>query len=93
MEPAPPKALALAQAMPRMAEAWRALAAREGLAQQDLAALVDWNFMDATLALEWPQIMSVEKLHRFGFGETVDTPKMIAGIIEAYRNERILPAS
>lgn len=87
--PASPRTLAIE--MPPEAAAWHALAAREGLAEPALERLVDWHFMDASLALRWDQVMSVDKLRRHGFGEAADTPRMILDLLGAYRRLRILP--
>jgi hypothetical protein len=92
MEAAPPRPQALRDTMPPLAGLWSRVVQRDALVPNALPALVDWNFMDATLALAWEQTMSLEKLRRHGFGETVDTPAMILEIIQAYRRLRILPA-
>ncbi|WP_454692203.1 NAD-dependent epimerase/dehydratase family protein [Achromobacter aloeverae] len=91
MEAAPAHPVNLSRDMPALASAWRALAARHDLAESDPARLVDWNFMDATLALAWDQTMSLEKIRAHGFTETVHTPAMILDIFDAYRRLRILP--
>ncbi len=92
MEAAPPRPQALRDTMPPLADLWSRVVQRDALVSYALPALVDWNFMDATLALAWEQTMSLGKLRRHGFGETVDTPAMILEIIQAYRRLRILPA-
>jgi nucleoside-diphosphate-sugar epimerase len=92
MAPAGPEPRALREEMPALAGLWRELARREGLAQHELSALVDWHFMDATLALGWDQTMALDKLRRHGFGDTVDTPAMILNILAEYRRQGILPA-
>lgn len=91
MEPAGPQPRALCEEMPALAEPWRELARREGLAYDELSTLVDWHFMDATLALGWDQTMSLDKLRRHGFGDAVDTSAMILDILTAYRHQGILP--
>lgn len=81
----------LSEAMPRRAGEWRELSSRRGLAASDLTRLVDWHFMDASLALEWDQVMSTEKLAAAGFGQTVDTPAMIDSLLREYQRRAILP--
>lgn len=92
MEPAQPRPCRLSEEMPALAACWKSLAQQQGLVQDDLAALVDWHFMDATLALAWDQTLALDKLRGHGFAEAVDTPAMILDILARYRQQRILPA-
>ena len=93
MEAAPPRPQALRDTMPQLSSLWSQIVQRNALVPNALPAMVDWNFMDATLALGWEQTMSLEKLRRHGFAETVNTPSMIQEIVQAYRDLRILPSA
>lgn len=88
----PATPLRLSVEMPDRAQAWRDLSRRHDLAVSDLARLVDWHFMDASLALEWDQVMSTEKIRAAGFGETADTPAMIDALMREYQRRAILPS-
>ena len=92
MTAGPPEPLRLAQRMPEFQPAWARLAQSQQLAQPDIVKLVDWNFMDATLALQWDQTMSLEKLRGHGFVERVDTRAKMLEILRDYRRLRVLPA-
>jgi len=93
MRAAPPGPVSLADEMPRHREVWARLAETHGLAQPDIAKLVDWHFMDATLALQWDQTMSLDKLRGKGFAEQVETRGMILDILRQYGQRRVLPAA
>lgn len=71
---------------------WRELCTQQGLAATDFARLVDWHFMDASLALQWDQVMSTDKIRSAGFTDTVDSRRMIREILQAYRSRSILPS-
>lgn len=88
---APPRPTQLHREMPAQAARWRDLAVRHGLREADLARLVDWHFMDATLALGWDQLMSLDRLRASGFVRSVSTPAMIDRIIDGYRRLNVLP--
>ena len=75
----------------RLTRTLRNLANALKYAFDELSTLVDWHFMDATLALGWDQTMSLDKLRRHGFGDAVDTSAMILDILTAYRHQGILP--
>ncbi len=91
MQVGPPSPRQLSTEMPALSRVWHRLAQREGLTAHELAPLVDWSFMDATLALQWAQTMALEKIHQHGFTTTVDTPTMVLDILANYRRAGILP--
>lgn len=93
MRAAPPQPISLAEEMPRHRSVWARLAEAGGLAQPDIGKLVDWHFMDATLALQWDQTMSLEKLRARGFVAQVESRGMILDILRQYRQCRVLPAA
>ncbi|WP_326538290.1 NAD-dependent epimerase/dehydratase family protein [Pseudorhodoferax sp.] len=91
-QPGPASPRRLHEEASRWAPAWRGLCGRKHLADTDFERLVDWHFMDASLALQWDQVMSTDRIRAAGFAETVDTPQMIQQILRTYRSRSILPA-
>jgi len=77
--------------IPGRAQDWQDLSSRHHLAVSDITRLVDWHFVDASLALEWDQVMSTEKIRAAGFDEAVDTPAMIGALLREYQRQAILP--
>ena len=87
----PARPCRLSEEVPSLSQAWRSGDAHSGRTITVFEHLVDWHFMDATLALAWDQVMSTQKIQDAGFAQKVDTPEMIRRIVSAYRDQSILP--
>ena len=92
-----PEPLRMAEAMPRHAELWRAIAQREGLIQPDLGALIgaSWQYADALWANpsvpERPALVSTIKIREAGFADCIDTERCTTELIDAYRRAGYFP--
>lgn len=98
MEPGPDTPLRLGEEMPRHAATWRAIAARHGLREPDLAAFggESFHYADFTMAYGADQpipsaLVSTVKLRRAGFTPVIDTEEMFRKHIAAFQEMRLLP--
>ncbi|WP_261171532.1 NAD-dependent epimerase/dehydratase family protein, partial [Bordetella pertussis] len=85
------------EAMPQLAERWRAIAERERLAVPELRDLIglSWQYADATWAarhpLPVPPLVSTIKLRQAGFGDCIDTQDCIVEHLREMQRLRYLP--
>jgi nucleoside-diphosphate-sugar epimerase len=92
-----PRALCLAQEMPRHAGLWRELASRYGLRVSELDALVgaSWQYADLTWANDHPDpgpaLVSTIKLRQAGFHACRDSEDMLLELLARMQRERLLP--
>lgn len=92
-----PEPVALEREMPEHEALWRSMAARYGLVEPSLAALVgsSWSFTDRSLAHGQdhpvPQLLSSIKLRRYGFHDCCDTEDVLAWWLARMQRERLLP--
>jgi nucleoside-diphosphate-sugar epimerase len=92
-----PRALCLAQEMPRHAGLWRELARKHGLRATELDALVgaSWQYADLTWANALPDpkpaLVSTIKLRQAGFHACRDSEEMLIELLARMRRERLLP--
>jgi nucleoside-diphosphate-sugar epimerase len=96
--PGPDAPRSIAQWLPTQAEAWRDLAARHGLVQPDLSALLGESHHYADFCFGFhareappPVIVSTIKIRQAGFGECMDTSAMFRHWFERLRARRVLP--
>jgi nucleoside-diphosphate-sugar epimerase len=93
-EPAP---LRFADAMPPLAPLWRQIAARDGLREPDLGALIglSWQYADATFASQRPfpvpPLVSTIALRQAGFTPCIDTVECIVQHLQAMQAQGYLP--
>ncbi len=91
LETASPVPLTLARHMADKGPLWRDIAAKRGLVEPDLAKLVGWGFGDFIFHTEVDVISDVNKIRRFGFGETVDSSTSLICALDSLKRKRILP--
>jgi len=91
LEIAPPVPLTLARHMPDKGPLWREIAERHGLAEPDLAKLVGWGFGDFIFHTETDVISDVNKIHRFGFTERMDSSASLIAALDSLKRKRVLP--
>jgi nucleoside-diphosphate-sugar epimerase len=70
---------------------WQKLVRERGLAPGPLSERVLWPYADYLFAPEWDIISSNAKARRDGYGETVDSAEMFAGLFDRFRDEKIIP--
>jgi nucleoside-diphosphate-sugar epimerase len=85
LEIAPPVPLTLARHMPDEGPLWREIAERHGLVEPDLAKLVGWGFGDFIFHTETDVISDVNKIHRFGFTERMDSSASLIAALESLK--------
>lgn len=88
---APPIPLTLSRHMADKGPLWRELAAKYALRENDLERLVGWGFGDFVFHTETDVISDVNKLHRFGFTERMDSTASLLDAIDRLKERRILP--
>lgn len=91
LEVASPVPLNLAQHMADKGPVWKAVAAKHGLVQPDLAKLVGWAFGDFIFHTESDVISDVNKINRFGFTERLDSTACLLGAIDSLKRQKVLP--
>jgi|SRR6056297_2158424 len=97
--PGPEAPQRLAETLPPRADAWRSLAQSQGLACDDLGALMgrshhyaDFTFATGARRPPAPVIVSTIKLRQAGFGGCVDTEEMFRSLIARLQDRMILPS-
>ena len=88
---APPVPLTLARHMADKGPVWRRIAGRHGLVEPDLDRLVGWAFGDFVFHTETDVISDVNKIHRAGFVERMDSRLCILAALDSLRRKRVLP--
>jgi len=97
MELGEPRALRLAEEMPRHAALWRELAARHALAVPELDALIgaSWQYADMTWANPIPApkpiLVSTIKLRQAGFHDCRDSEDMLIEQLARMQREKWIP--
>jgi hypothetical protein len=91
LEIAPPVPLTLSRHMADKGQAWRAIAERHGLVEPDLRKLVGWAFGDFVFHTETDVISDVNKIHRVGFTERMDSSISLIGALDSLKRKRVLP--
>jgi nucleoside-diphosphate-sugar epimerase len=91
LETAPPVPLILARHMADKGPLWREIATKHGLVQEDINKLVGWSFGDFIFHTETDVISDVNKIHRFGFTERMDSRQSLIDALTSFRRQRILP--
>ena len=70
---------------------WAAIVLKHSLTPKTLDEVADWAFADFHWAQGYDVVSSMEKLHRAGFGETIDSGEMLLAHLQRYRDAKILP--
>jgi nucleoside-diphosphate-sugar epimerase len=91
VEAGPPGVADFVPHMHALEPVWRDLCRRHDLDARDYPSLVDWSFVRNSLALEWDQVMSTDKLARFGFPDQTSSPAMVFRILDEYRGLGLIP--
>lgn len=91
LEIAPPVPLTLARHMPDKGPLWREIAEWRGLVEPDLAQLVGWGFGDFIFHTETDVISDVNKIHRFGFTERMDSSASLIAALDSLKRRKVLP--
>ena len=91
LETAPPVPLTLAHHMADTGPLWREIAQRHNLVEPDLAKLVGWGFGDFIFHTETDVISDVNKIHRFGFTERMDSSASLIAALDSLKRKRVLP--
>lgn len=81
----------LTDAFAAAAEPWRAMAARDGLSEPDLARIANGPYGDATFAATWDDMSSTVKIRRAGFDAVYASRESLLGTLAAYRRHRVIP--
>lgn len=81
----------LTDAFAAAAEPWRAMAARDGLSEPDLARIANGPYGDATFAATWDDMSSTVKIRRAGFDAVYASRESLLGALAAYRRHRVIP--
>jgi hypothetical protein len=61
------------------------------LVEPDLGKLVGWGFGDFVFHTETDVISDVNKIHRFGFTERMDSSVSLIAAIDSLKRKRVLP--
>jgi nucleoside-diphosphate-sugar epimerase len=91
LDVAPPIPLTLARHMADKGPLWHELASKHALRESDLGRLVGWGFGDFIFHTETDVISDVNKIHRFGFTERMDSTASLLDAIDRLKARRILP--
>jgi len=70
---------------------WERIVAKHGLAPMPLDEVADWAFADFHWAQGYDVVSSMDKLHRAGFTDTIDSGQMLLGHLQNYREAKVLP--
>jgi len=70
---------------------WRAIVEKHRLRPLALSEIVDWRYVDMTFRQDWDHVSSTIKARRHGFDGFVDTEATAIELMQAYRDERIVP--
>lgn len=70
---------------------WDSIVRKHGLGPASLDEVADWAFADFHWAQGYDVVSSAEKLHRAGFGETLDSGAVLVSHLQRYREAKILP--
>ncbi|MEQ8585993.1 MAG: SDR family oxidoreductase [Thalassobaculaceae bacterium] len=81
----------LTDAFSAAAEPWRAMAAREGLSEPDIARIANGPYGDATFSATWDDMSSTVKIRRAGFDAVYASRESLLGALSAYRRHRVIP--
>lgn len=85
------RTLGLAEWMADKAPVWERVVARHGLLPTPFARMALWGFADFVLAQDFDLISDTTKARRFGFHDVVDSEAMFFGLLDRYREARLLP--
>jgi nucleoside-diphosphate-sugar epimerase len=91
MSIASPVPLTLARHMADKGPIWREIAEKQGLLESDVTKLVGWGFGDFIFHTEVDVISDVNKIHRFGFTERMDSSASLIAALRQLKQKRILP--
>jgi nucleoside-diphosphate-sugar epimerase len=86
-----PRPIPLSSFMPQRAPLWKEMAAKFGLAQPQLASLVNWGFLEFMFAIEYDIVLALGKIRRAGFVRQPDTLEGFYQRFDDYRRARIIP--
>jgi nucleoside-diphosphate-sugar epimerase len=86
-----PRPIPLSSCMPELASLWKEMAARHGLAQPELAPLVNWRFLEFIFAIEYDIVLALGKIRRAGFARHPDTTEGFFKRFDEYRRAGIIP--
>ncbi len=92
VHPGGPRPIPLSSFMPELAPLWNEMAAKFGLAQPELASLVNWGFLEFMFAIEYDIVLALGKIRRAGFTRHPDTLEGFLKRFDEYRRARIIPA-
>lgn len=97
--PGEPEPASLGELLPTREAVWARIAARHGLRQPSLAALLgqshhyaDFCFAHGARRPPPPALVSTIKLRQAGFADCIDTEDMFRDLIAALRRKRFIPA-
>lgn len=91
MEPAPPVAMSLSQAMADKAPLWDRIVAEHGLAPHRYQDIVSWRYGDIVFSTGHDIVSGMGKAWRLGLREAMDTSAMFLDVFATYRRSRIIP--
>lgn len=86
-----PVPLDLTTHMADKGDIWRELAERHGLVEADLDKVVSWGFGNFIFNTETDVISDVNKIHRYGFTETVDSRQSLLAALDRLKEKHIIP--
>lgn len=70
---------------------WRRVCERHGLQLTTMDEVANWSFADATLERTWDEILSHNRARRHGLDGWDDSVRRFLGILDLYREARLLP--
>jgi nucleoside-diphosphate-sugar epimerase len=88
---ASPVPLNLSRHMADKGPIWHEIAEKHRLIETDVTKLVGWAFGDFIFHTEVDVISDVNKIHRFGFTERMDSSASLIAALDQLKQKRILP--
>jgi nucleoside-diphosphate-sugar epimerase len=88
---ASPVPLMLSRHMADKGSLWHEIAHTHGLEEPELTRLVGWGFGDFIFHTETDVISDVNKIHRFGFTERMDSTTSLLNAIDSLKRQKLLP--
>lgn len=81
----------LNEIMAHRGEAWRSVRKKHDLVDLSLDQVANWSYTDATLERYWDEILCHNKVRAFGFHEWDNSRDSFFGVLQQYRDARVLP--
>lgn len=86
-----PLPMPLSEVMGDKAELWDSIVAKHELRPTPYDEMAAWPFVDGVLSWDWDMFGDSSKLRRFGFHEYVETDKLLVGLFDELRAQRLIP--